>query len=131
MRLTEGRLGALSERPFRLLWLGQTASFVGDSLVPVATVFAVIEIGGGASAIGLVLGTFTAARVALILVGGVWADRLPRRALMVGCDAVRAVVAALTAVALLTRRDGALDVRRLGCGLRRRDARSSVPPRPA
>ena len=40
--------GALAERPFRLLWLGRTASAVGDSLVPVALAFAVLHVGGGA-----------------------------------------------------------------------------------
>jgi hypothetical protein len=37
---------ALAERPFRLLWLGQTTSAVGDSLIPVALAFAVLGLGG-------------------------------------------------------------------------------------
>ena len=41
-------------------------------------------------------------RVAFTLVGGVVADRLPRRAVMLACDSVRAVVEAFTAVMLLT-----------------------------
>jgi MFS family permease len=93
-------LGALAERPFRLLWLGQTTSHVGDALIPVALAFAVIGIGGGASGLGLVLASFTLSRVVFILVGGVWADRLPRRLVMLTCDVVRAVVQALVAAAL-------------------------------
>lgn len=100
--LPAGRIGALSEPRFRLLWLGQTTSAIGDALVPLALTFAVIGIGGGASGLGLVLAAFTLARVSFILVGGVWADRLPRRAVMIACDLIRAAVDAFTAVALLT-----------------------------
>jgi MFS family permease len=95
-------LGALHERPFRLLWLGRTASTFGDSLVPVAIAFAVLRIGGGATGIGYVLGAFTLAQVAFLLVGGVWADRLPRRVVMLTCDAVRGAVDVFIAVMLLT-----------------------------
>jgi hypothetical protein len=53
--LVAARLGALEEREFRLLWLGQAASALGSSLVPVALAFAVLELTGSASALGLVL----------------------------------------------------------------------------
>lgn len=96
------RLGVLEERPFRLLFLARVSSVVGDSLIPVALAFAVLEIGGGASGLGLVLAAFTLARVAFIVAGGVWADRLPRRLVLVACDVVRAAVDAFVAVALLT-----------------------------
>jgi MFS family permease len=96
------RAGALSERPFRLLWLGQTTSAIGDVMVGVALAFAVFEIGGGAAQLGLVLASLTIGRTAFVLVGGVWADRLPRRVVMLSCDAIRAVVQAFVAVALLT-----------------------------
>jgi MFS family permease len=96
------RLGALQEPQFRLLWLGQTASAIGDSLIFVALPFAIIQTGGGAAEIGLVLAAFTLARAVFIVVGGVWADRLPRRLLMLTCDAVRAGVNGFVAFALLT-----------------------------
>ncbi|MFL5970765.1 MAG: MFS transporter [Gaiellaceae bacterium] len=96
------RLGALQERQFRLLWLGQTTSAIGDSVIYVALPFAVIQIGGGAAELGLVLASFTLARAGFIVVGGVWADRLPRRLVMLACDAIRAAVQAAVAVALLT-----------------------------
>jgi MFS family permease len=96
------RAGALTERPFRLLWLGQTTSAIGDVMVPVALAFAVFQIGGGGTELGLVLASLAVGRTAFILVGGVWADRLPRRLVMLTCDAIRAVVDAFIAVALLT-----------------------------
>ena len=95
------RLGALEERPFRLLWLGQTTSALGDALVPVALAFAVLEIGGGAAGLGLVFASYTIARAAFILVGGVWADRLPRRFVMIAADVVRAAAQAAVAALLV------------------------------
>ena len=53
------RFGPLKERPFRFLWLGRTGSQVGDSLIAVALAFAVLEIGGGASGLGIVLASAT------------------------------------------------------------------------
>jgi MFS family permease len=98
------RLGALQERPFRLLWLGQAISTFGDMLVPVAVVFAVLEIGGSATEIGQVLAASVITRVALTLVGGVWADRLPRQVLMLSSDLVRAGSQVTLAVLLVSER---------------------------
>jgi MFS family permease len=104
-QLIAARLGPLQEPQFRLLWMGQTTSAVGDSLVPVAMAFAVLQLGGSATEIGLVLASFTLPRILLILVGGVWADRLPRQLVMLGSDVVRGTVNVIFAVLLLT--DGA------------------------
>jgi MFS family permease len=98
--LAEG-FAPLQERRFRLLWLGRLSSAVGDALVPVALAFAVLSL-GSPTALGGVLAAFMVTRVAFTLVGGVVADRLPRRAVMLTCDAVRAVVEAFTATMLLT-----------------------------
>jgi MFS family permease len=89
-RLPES-LNALSEREFRLLWLGRSLSSVGDALVPVAAAFAVLEI-GTATDLGIVLGASMGGRLVFTLVGGVWADRLPRRLIMITSDAIRAAV---------------------------------------
>lgn len=95
------RLGALSERPFRLLWLGQTTSAIGDALVPLALTFAVLDV-GGATGLGLSLAALMGTRAVLVLVGGVWADRLPRRLVMLGCDLLRAAVELTTVVVIVT-----------------------------
>jgi MFS family permease len=92
----------LRERQFRLLWLGQVASGMGDALVPVALAFAVLSVNSSATALGGVLAAFTLTRVVFTLVGGVVADRLPRRAVMLACDAVRAAVEAFIAAMLFT-----------------------------
>ena len=65
-------------------------SWFGDRMVSVALAFAVIGIGGSASDIGLVLAARSAALVASLLLGGVVADRVSRRAVMVWADLSRA-----------------------------------------
>src|SRR6478735_1496120 len=92
----------LSERPFRLLWLGRASSAAGDALMPLAVAFAVLSVDSSATALGAVLAAFWISRVAFTLVGGVVSDRLPRRAVMLACDGFRACIEAFTASMLLT-----------------------------
>jgi MFS family permease len=97
--------GALRERRFRLLWLGQATSTLGDGLVPVALAFAVIQtLGGSPTDLGIVLAAQTLPLVVFVLAGGVWADRLPRQMVMLASDIVRCVVQATIAVLLLSGR---------------------------
>jgi MFS family permease len=97
--------GALKERRFRLLWVGQATSTLGDGLVPVALAFAVIQtLGGSPTDLGIVLAAQTLPLVAFVLIGGVWADRLPRQIVMLVSDLVRCVVQATMAVLLLSGR---------------------------
>jgi MFS family permease len=93
---------ALSERDFRLLWIGQTGSFFGDALVGVSLAFAVLGLTGSAGDLGLVFAAFAVPRVVFTLAGGVWADRLPRRQVMVACDLVRAAAQAVVSTLLIT-----------------------------
>lgn len=92
----------LREREFRLLWLGQLISALGDALVPLALTFAVLDLTGSAADLGLVFAAFMGARVLFILAGGVWSDRLPRQLVMVAADVVRCGTQALLAVAFFT-----------------------------
>ena len=95
------RFGPLRERQFRLLWFARTGSVVGDSLIPVALIFAVgHDLGAGATGVGLVLACYTIGGATTTLAGGVWADRLPRRAVMIGADLVRVATQSTTAVLL-------------------------------
>ena len=95
-------LGALGERQFRLLYAGQVVSVLGDGLLGVTLAFAVLGTSDSASDLGLVLAAKSVPMVAFLLVGGVLADRLPRRAVLLGSDLVRAGVQTLLAVLLLT-----------------------------
>jgi MFS family permease len=103
MRLTtRPDLGPLRERNFRLLWLGRSASMLGDSLGFVALAFAVLAISQSGTELGLVVATYSASSVTFLLVGGVVADRLPRRAVMIVADLVRGLAQLTLAVAVLT-----------------------------
>jgi predicted MFS family arabinose efflux permease len=93
---------ALGERQFRRYFVGQTTSYLGDGLLPVAISFAVLDLTGSASDLGLVLAARMVPVVLFLLVGGVWADRLPRHLVMLASDVVRGAVQALLAVLLLT-----------------------------
>jgi MFS family permease len=96
------RLGPLREREFRLLFVGRLISFTGSALAPIALAFAVLDLTGSRSDLGIVLAAQTVPMVLFILVGGAIADRLPRNAVMVGSNILNAVVQAATAALLLT-----------------------------
>jgi MFS family permease len=93
--VTQPRAGtfvAFRSRDFRLLWGGQTISFVGDAAFIVALGWRVTELTGKASTLGFVLALESLAMLATLLIGGVLADRYSRRLLMIGSDLARAAV---------------------------------------
>jgi MFS family permease len=96
-----GRFGPLKERQFRLLWFGRTGSAIGDSLIPVALIFSVYEIHGDVTDVGVVFACYFAAGAAVTVAGGVWADRLSRRAVMIAADLVRLGTQTATAALLI------------------------------
>jgi MFS family permease len=92
----------LREPNYRRLFLGRTTSLVGDGMAPIAIAFAVLDLTGSATDLGLVLTAHAAVMIALLLVGGVVGDRVSPRIAMLGADATRAVSTALLAALLLT-----------------------------
>jgi predicted MFS family arabinose efflux permease len=86
--------------PFRLLFLGQALSVVGDRITPVAIAFAVLEL-GGATDLGVVLAAGGIPFALFAIAGGVVSDRVGRREVMVASDVTRALAQALTAALLL------------------------------
>jgi MFS family permease len=95
-------LGALREREFRLFFTGQLVSLLGDAVTPFALVWAVLDLTGSARDLGFVIAAKTAPLVIFLLVGGVFADRLPRRGVMLTADVARMAVQAATAALLLS-----------------------------
>lgn len=83
------RLAVLRTRDFRIFYVGYVTSLLGSSMSIVAIVFAVLRTGGSASDLGLVLAARTAPQVMIVLAGGVAADRLGRRRVMLAADAAR------------------------------------------
>src|SRR5579864_8295767 len=94
-------LRVLRHRDFRYLFLGQSASGVGDQVVIVALALYITQRTGSATDLGLVLGAQTLALVALLLFGGVWADRLARHRIMIAADLARAVLHAVLAILIV------------------------------
>jgi MFS family permease len=97
------RLPVLRHRDFRLLFSGQAVSVLGDALFPVALAFAVLDgLGGSPAQLGLVLAAQVIPMTFLVLVAGVWADRVSRRWLMLVSDVGRCAVQAAVAALLLS-----------------------------
>src|SRR3954451_13230662 len=93
--------GVLRQREFRLVFLAQGVSVLGDRMVAVALAFAVLELGGSPTAVGLVLASRMLPLVGTLLAGGVVADRVSRRAGMVTADLVRLGSRGASAVLLI------------------------------
>jgi MFS family permease len=97
-------LGVLSHRDFRLYFIGRATSFIGTGMIPVALSFAILGRGGSTTDVGLVLSADVFPLALFLLVAGVIADRLNRRAMMLGSDLLRCGAQAGLAYWLLTGR---------------------------
>jgi MFS family permease len=95
-------LAPLRYPAFRRLAAGRTINALGNSFAGVALAFAVLDITGSASDLGLVVGTRTLLNVIFLLFGGVLADRLPKHLLMVGSNLAAALSQAAAAALVLT-----------------------------
>ncbi|WP_103887464.1 MFS transporter [Actinacidiphila yanglinensis] len=108
MRALLGRLPSLPHPPpwagrdFRLLVSASFISNLGNSGATIAAAYAVIEQGGSATDVGLVVAARTLALVVFLLVGGAVADRLPRQRVMVGANLLNATSQAAFAILVIT-----------------------------
>src|ERR1700693_2902422 len=93
------RDGPLGVRSFRLLFLGRATSFIGNAFASVALAFAVLDLTAPKADLGYVLAARALPQVVFLLVGGIWADRLPRHQVMVASNVIsglsQATIAAL------------------------------------
>jgi MFS family permease len=99
-RLPES-LAVLRVRDFRLVFGAFAVSVLGDRMVTIALAFAVLELGGSASEVGIVLAARTLPMVATLLIGGVVADRVARQRVMVAADLARLASQGLLGVLLI------------------------------
>jgi predicted MFS family arabinose efflux permease len=97
-----GRLGLLGERDFKIFFAGYATSLTGSAMSQVALTFAVLGSGGDAASLGYVFAASVLPLVICMLGGGVLADRLGRRRVMLGGDAAQLVVQAGLAAVLFT-----------------------------
>jgi hypothetical protein len=88
-----------TNRDFTRLYVAQLISFAGDWFATVALLGLVLEMTGSAVAASIVIVLQTAGLAFLSPLGGVLADRLDRRRLMVGADLVRIPIALMPLLA--------------------------------
>ncbi|HEY6961971.1 MAG TPA: MFS transporter [Gaiellaceae bacterium] len=92
---------ALRERNVRLLFAAGAADALGNNMAAVALAFAVLQIGSTAD-LGYVFLAREIPMVVFLLAGGVWADRVSRKALLVVGDLATGSAQAVTALLFLT-----------------------------
>jgi MFS family permease len=95
-------LAPLRHAPFRFLLAGRTINSVGNAVAPVALAFAVLDLTGSPSDLGLVVGARMFVNVLFLLFGGALADRMPKHHLMVGAGIAAAVTQAAVAALVLS-----------------------------
>lgn len=103
---TQAVSGPLGDSRFRLLWFGQTLSYAGSAVFPVALTIALVKGIGSATDLGLVLASAAVGEGLFLLIGGVWADRLPRQKVMMAADATRAVAHVFLGVQIVSGQAG-------------------------
>lgn len=79
-------------RDYRNLWISNLLVTIGASAFPIALAVTVLDAGGTTTTLGLILASRVLSSVILAPVGGVWADRLPRKFVMIGADIYRAIL---------------------------------------
>ncbi|MFJ8538707.1 MFS transporter [Streptomyces sp. NPDC093591] len=93
MTSKQSRWGALAQRDFRLLWIGETASGLGNGITTVALpLVAVLALRADALEVGLLAATVWLPWLIVGLPAGAWVDRLPRRPIMIVCNLVSAAM---------------------------------------
>ena len=93
-------LRALRGRDFRLLWIGQSVSLIGDGIYLVAIAWLVYDISNEPGALALVGLAWTLPQVGVLLLAGVGSDRFERRLLLILADLIR--FAAIGSMAVLS-----------------------------
>ncbi|MEK9539153.1 MFS transporter [Pantoea agglomerans] len=92
---------AFQHTSFRYLFFGRLFTVLGNGIAPIALAFAVLDIGGSASDLGIVVASRSLCNVLFLLVGGVVADRYSRSRVLVSSAVVAAVSQAIVAWSVL------------------------------
>jgi MFS family permease len=79
-----------SYKGYRLFWVSTTIFVLGASAFPIALAVTVLDAGGTATSLGVILGARIVSGVLFAPFAGVWSDRLPRKQVMVVADLSRA-----------------------------------------
>ncbi|MEA2460391.1 MAG: hypothetical protein QOH90_568 [Actinomycetota bacterium] len=93
--------GPLQSRQFRLLFSARGVSVFGNFIAPTALAFAVLDLTGSATDLGVVLAARSIPQIFFILAGGIWSDRLPRHLVMVMSSLAMGAAQLISALLLL------------------------------
>ncbi|WP_433055018.1 MFS transporter [Dactylosporangium sp. CS-033363] len=91
-------MSTLWTRNFSLYFIARSVSLLGDAMMPVAIALAVGAL-YGVSGVGYVLAVWTSPFVLLVVFGGVFADQIGARTMMIAADAVRFLTQGIAAAA--------------------------------
>jgi MFS family permease len=92
----------LRNRNFRLLWIGEGISLLGDQFYLIALPWLVLSLTGNALAVGTVFAVAGIPRALFMLIGGALTDRFTPRKLMIGSNLVRMILTGLLAGLVMT-----------------------------
>src|SRR5215470_10467588 len=82
----------LGVRNFRLLWIGEGISLLGDQFYLIALPWLVLQLTGSALALGTILALASIPRAIFMLIGGAFVDRYSPRSVMIWSNAARFVL---------------------------------------
>jgi len=81
-----------SFKDFRRVFLSSSIMSIGGGALPMALAIVIIDSGGSATTLGLVLAAKMLSSTGFVVVGGVWADRLKRKHVMIFADLSRGIL---------------------------------------
>ena len=94
-------LSIFRQRDFKLLWIGEAISLIGDQFYMIALPWLVLQMTGSALAMGTVLALAGIPRALFMLVGGALTDRFTPRLVMLVSNLLRLVLVSLLAVIIV------------------------------
>jgi MFS family permease len=95
-------MSVLRNRNFRLLWIGEGISLLGDQFYLIALPWLVLSLTGDALVVGTVLAMAGIPRALFMLVGGALTDRFTPRRLMINSNLARMALTGLLAALVAT-----------------------------
>lgn len=95
------RVGAFHYSPFRYLFFARFLTVLGNSIAPIALAFAVLDIGGTVSDLGIVVASRSILNVIFLIIGGVLADRYSRNRVLVSSSLIAAISQTIVAWSVL------------------------------
>jgi len=85
----------LSYSAYRNLIFSNILTVIAMSAFPIALAVTILDAGGSASTLGIILAVRVLSSVLFAPIGGVWSDRLPRKTILIFADLSRAIVGSI------------------------------------